>query len=234
MPCDLSVILPTYDEGNHIGELLRAISRVLAPTVPSFEVIVVDDSSPDGTAREAARANEGHVRVLVRQGDRGLAAAILHGIENSAGHTLVFMDADFNHDPEDIPRLLAAVATAEVAVGSRYVPGGAMKGLRWRCWSSSLMNLLIRLGTGSSIRDNTSGFLCFKRSLLHSLDCDKIFIGYGDYCIRFLDQCQMQALSIVEVPVVYGTRRSGTSKTRFLKYSWQYLRAVQQLRTGRR
>lgn len=234
MPCDLSVILPTYDEGKHIVELLRAISRVLAPTVPSFEVIVVDDNSPDGTAGEATRAAEGHVRVLVRQGDRGLAAAILHGIQNSRGHTLVIMDADFNHDPVDIPRLLAAVATAEVAVGSRHVHGGGMSGPRWRYWSSSLMNLLVRLWTGSSIRDNTSGFLCFSRSLLSSLDCDNIFVGYGDYCIRFLDQCQMQALSVVEVPVVYGTRRSGTSKTSYLKYSWQYVRAVQRIRTGRR
>jgi dolichol-phosphate mannosyltransferase len=230
MPCDLSIILPTYNERDHIVELLHSICRIVEPLTPSFEIVVVDDDSPDGTAEEAARVDECRVRVVRRRGERGLAGAVRCGIEHSAGHTLLIMDADFNHRPEDIPRLFTRLASADVVVGSRYVRGGGMHGPRWRKWSSWLMNLLVRRGTGSRVRDNTSGFLCFERSVLRNLDCDMIFLGYGDYCIRLLHEFQVHGRRIAEVPVVYGTRKSGISKTSFLRHSGQYVRTVQQIR----
>jgi len=230
MSCQLSVILPTYNECDHIAELLTSICRSLKTVTTSFEVIVVDDDSPDGTAEKAAQVGESQVQVLVRHGERGLAGAVRYGIERSTGDALLIMDADFNHRPEDIPRLLAALDTAEVVVGSRYVRGGGMHGPRWRYWSSWLLNMWIRLWAGSRIRDNTSGFFCIKQSILRNLDYDLVFIGYGDYCMRLLHECQRHGWRIAEVPVVYSTRKSGISKTRFLKYSWQYLRTVQQLR----
>jgi len=157
---------------------------------------------------------------------------VRYGIEHSAGRTLVIMDADFNHRPEDIPRLLAALDTADVVVGSRYVPEGGMPDSRWRYASSWLLNVWIQWRTGSRIHDHTSGFLVLGRTLLRHLDLEATFVGYGDYCIRLLHQFQKHECHIAEVPVVYGLRKSGVSKTRLLGYVPRYLRTVEQIRAS--
>jgi len=233
-PTGLSIVLPTYNERGHIRALLTAIASVMDQALVPFEVVVVDDASPDRTADEAAAVADARVRVLVRHRERGLATALRHGIEHSQGRALLLMDADFNHQPADIPRLYSALQAADIVVGSRVLPGGGMQGPPWRFWSSWLVNAVIRAAGGSRVRDNTSGFLCFTRDVLAGLDADKLFIGYGDYCIRLLHACQSRGLRIVEVPVVYGRRRSGGSKTRFLWYAWQCLRTVREIRAPAR
>jgi dolichol-phosphate mannosyltransferase len=233
-PTDLSIVLPTYNERGHIRTLLVAIAGVLDQAQVHFEVLVVDDASPDGTAAEATAVPDPRVRVLVRQRDRGLATALRHGIEHSRGRALLLMDADFNHQPADIPRLYSTLQAADIVVGSRFLPRGGMQGPAWRYWSSWLVNAMIRAASGSRVRDNTSGFLCLKRDVMAGLDADAIFVGYGDYCIRVLHACQRRGLHIVEVPVMYGHRGSGGSKTRFLSYAWQCLRTVRDIRERQR
>ncbi len=228
--CDLSVILPTYNERDHIAELVSTLCNVIEPACPSFEILLVDDSSPDGTADEVRGIGDPRVNVHVRVTDRGLAKAVRYGLEHSRGRFLVAMDADFNHRPGDVPRLFAAAQRADVAVGSRYVRGGGMEGPTWRYWGSWLINRWIQLRLGSRVRDNTSGFLCFSRDVLQSLDAERIFYGYGDYAIRFLYLAQQKGWRVAEVPVVYSVRKSGASKTRFVHYLGQYLQVIEDIR----
>lgn len=226
---DLSVVLPTYNERDHIADLVLSVCEVLDSTC-NFEVIVVDDSSPDGTAGEVQRLAEPRVKTYVRNTDRGLGKAIRYGLERTDGHWLAVMDADFNHRPVDLPRLFHAAQCTDIAVGSRFAPGGGMEGPAWRYWGSWLINEWIQLRLGSRVRDNTSGYLCFHRGVLRGLDADRIFFGYGDYAIRLLCLAQRQGWAVAEVPVKYSARKSGSSKTRFIQYLGQYLQVVESIR----
>ncbi len=230
MSSDVSVVLPTYNEGGHIAALIAAICEIVQPATRSLEIVVVDDASPDDTAMSARSVPNCPVNVLVRGGERGLASAIRRGIECSHGQVLVLMDADFNHRVEDIPRLLAALQGKDVAVGSRYVQGGGMPGSLMRWLGSWMLNEWIALRTSSGLHDHTSGFVALRRRTLDSLDRDRVFVGYGDYCMRLLCALRRTGASIIEVPVVYGARRSGESKTRLFHSLGPYLRTTEQLR----
>lgn len=232
---ELSVVLPTYNEKENIGELIRTLLAVLASRVSGLEVIVVDDDSPDGTAEAIRQAfsNRPEVLLKVRKQERGLATAIACGLSLAKGKTVVVMDTDFNHHPKDLPRLLEWLPEADIVVGSRYVPGGGMKTSKIRYWGSGVFNLFIRLTLRTPIKDNLSGFLAFKREILSRLPGEKIFFGYGDYCIRFLHYARRAGLVIREVPVVYEFRKGGESKTDFRKQLINYTRATLALRFTR-
>ncbi len=232
----VSVILPTYNEQEGIAELVAEILGVARGAGLEIEVLVVDDASPDGTAAHVEtvfRADPG-VRVHVRRGERGLASAILWGIQHARGDVVVVMDSDGNHDPVLLPLMVRCVEDFDVVIGSRYVLGGGMLTSRFRYWGSYAFNILIRMVLGLRIHDNLSGYLTFRPALLRGLDANAVFYGYGDYAIRFLHHVVHHGGRVLEIPTVYRFRKGGESKTRFSAYLWTYLASVFRLRLARR
>jgi dolichol-phosphate mannosyltransferase len=233
-----SIILPTYKEKDNIVELIQTIFDVLEPHYLDFEVVVVDDNSPDGTA-EVVRQNFGdndRVKLFVRTAERGLATAIRYGIEHAGGDILVFMDTDFNHDPAIIPQMIKFLDYYDIIIGSRFVMAGGMQD-RFRQFSSQIYNYGIRILFGTPVHDNLSGFFSICRDKLTTMDLDQIYYGYGDYFIRLLMVAHQRGYRMLEVPVFYRLRLHGHSKTQFMSILTQYTRALLILRlklwTGR-
>jgi dolichol-phosphate mannosyltransferase len=193
------------------------VDRVLAST-PDVDVLVVDDASPDGTGEIADRiaASNDRVRVLHRPAKGGLGPAYLAGfrIGLDAGYdALLEMDADLSHDPDDVPKLIAAVEGADLAIGSRYVPGGAT-----RNWSSG-RRFLSRGGTlyaklllGLALTDATSGFRCYRRAVLETIPLQSIHSGGYAFQIEMAWRAWILGFAAVEVPIVFTERREGASK----------------------
>lgn len=231
----VSVILPTYNERDSIVLLVREISDILSREMLDFEVIVVDDNSPDGTHQllcEVFPENPG-VKALLRVNEKGLASAIMHGIRNATGDTVVVMDTDFNHPPNLIPLLIKITEYFDIAVGSRYVIGGGMETSRARYLGSKLFNKFIHYTLGVKTTDNLSGFFAFKSHILNGINLEAIFYGYGDYFIRFLYIMQRNKRFILEIPVVYKDRKGGLSKTNIRKELLRYTTTVIKIRFGR-
>ena len=232
----VSVVLPTYNEREGIAELVAEILGVARGAGLQIEVLVVDDASPDGTAAhvETVFQADRAVRVHVRRDERGLASAIYRGIREARGDVIVLMDSDGNHDPVLLPLMVRCVEDFDVVIGSRYVLGGGMLTSRFRYWGSYAFNILIRIVLGLRIHDNLSGYLAFRPALLHGLDADAVFYGYGDYAIRLLHHVVRHGGRVLEIPTVYRFRKGGESKTRFSAYLWTYLASVFRLRLARR
>ncbi|HRJ43583.1 MAG: glycosyltransferase [Caldilineaceae bacterium] len=235
---DVSIILPTYNERDNICDLIDAIEKAVQPSGLVWEVLVVDDSSPDGTAEAVAerygpgvKTGDGPIKLHVRTSDKGLAKAIRFGLERAVGRTLVVMDTDFNHDPALIPQMVDLLRYYELVIGSRFVMRGGMEDTaRYRM--SLLYNVFIRLLFHTQIQDNLSGFFAVRRETLFQLQpkFDRIFYGYGDYFIRLLLLAWRSGWKILEVPVFYILRRHGESKTGFWDVFRDYTLAVLKLR----
>lgn len=227
----LSVILPTYNERENIPELLDALHATLSPWDWDFELVVVDDHSPDGTAdivREKY-ADDPRVTLFVRTEGRGLATAIRYGIERARGETVVCMDTDFNHDPAMIPQMVKFLEFYDLVIGSRFVMRGGMED-RFRQFSSGVYNFGIRLLFRTPVHENLSGFFAMNRDKLLSFPLDDIFYGYGDYFIRLIMVAWQRGYNMLEVPVFYRLRMHGHSKTQFLSTFVQYTQALLSLR----
>lgn len=206
-----AVVLPTYNEAPVIVELVREILAA----VPAGEVLVVDDDSPDRTWEVVARAfaGEDRARVLRRVGRRGLPSALAEGVAATRGEVVVWLDADGSMPPGVIPRLLEALAAADVAVASRYAPGGAdLRTSRLRVGASWLINRFATTCLGGPVRDWTSGFVAVRREALTRVPLPTDCI-YGDYCIAFLHRAVRAGLRVVEVPYQCVERRAGQTKT---------------------
>jgi dolichol-phosphate mannosyltransferase len=212
------LILPTYNERDNLEPLVRAVLPQLASTGLSHKVLVVDDNSPDGTGAVADRlaAAIPEVEVLHRTRKQGLGRAYLAGFEVAleAGATLVMeMDADFSHDPADVPRLIAAAGAADLVLGSRYVPGGGVTnwGLARRLVSRGGC-AYARVVLGVPVRDLTGGFKCFNRRVLEELDLTGVHAnGYG-FQIELTYKAVRAGYTVAEVPIVFRQRRAGVSK----------------------
>jgi dolichol-phosphate mannosyltransferase len=233
-----SIILPTYNEKENIVELIQTIFTTLEPHNLDYDIVVVDDNSPDGTA-DAVRQNftgDERVKLFVRTEDRGLASAILYGIRHSEGDIVVSMDTDFNHDPAIIPQMIKFLEYYDIIIGSRFVMAGGMED-RFRQFSSQIYNYGIRLLFGTPVHDNLSGFFSIYRDKLEAMDLDQIYYGYGDYFIRLLMVANKRNYRMLEIPVFYRLRMHGHSKTQFVSILTQYSRALISLRiklwTGR-
>ncbi len=230
---EISVVLPTYNEHAHIAELLAAIISALERAGRTFEIIVVDDASPDGTAEIVRRVADRDplIRLHVRTEDRGLGSAVGYGIARATGEVIVVMDADFNHSPADIPKLRDMLSHFDIVTGSRFVMRGGMPN-RIRYIASFSFNFLIRLLVRTQVQDNLSGFFAARRALLQQIDSPSVFFGYGDYFIRLLALAWRAGFTIAEVPVFYGRRPTGESKTTLTGTLPLYLRAIIRLRLG--
>jgi dolichol-phosphate mannosyltransferase len=207
------VCLPTYNERENVESMLRALEPL------GVDVLVIDDNSPDGTGEIADRlATElGFVSVLHREKKEGLGPAYLAGFREALdrGAELVLeMDCDFSHDPADVPRLIAACeAGADLALGSRYVPGGGTEnwGLARRLISAG-GSLYARLLLGVRIRDLTGGFKCYRREVLERIDLDAIHSKGYAFQIEGTYRTLRAGFTVVEVPIRFADRTEGTSK----------------------
>jgi dolichol-phosphate mannosyltransferase len=207
------VCLPTYNELENLESMLRALGD------KSVLVLVIDDNSPDGTGELADRlaAELDYVDVLHRPRKEGLGPAYLAGFRHAlaAGAELVLeMDCDFSHDPADVPRLIAAVeAGADVALGSRYVKGGAVRnwGVLRRVVSAG-GSFYARVLLGVSVRDLTGGFKCYRRAVLETIDLDAIHSKGYAFQIETTYRALRKGFRVVEVPITFADREVGGSK----------------------
>ncbi|HEY6781434.1 MAG TPA: polyprenol monophosphomannose synthase, partial [Thermoleophilaceae bacterium] len=209
------VVLPTYNEAENIGPLVRAVLPQLALTGREHHVLIVDDGSPDGTGRlaDALAAEFEAVQVLHRARKDGLGRAYLAGFEvalAAAAELVLEMDSDFSHDPADLPRLVAAADAADLVLGSRYVPGGGVSdwGLVRRALSRG-GSTYARLLLGVPVRDLTGGFKCFHRRVLETIDRDAVHAdGYG-FQIELTYRAVQAGFTVTEVPIWFRERQLG-------------------------
>ena len=215
----VSIILPTYNERENIGPLIRALLKH-APS--DVEIIVVDDDSPDGTWRAVKELKQElpNVRLLRRIGRRGLATAIEEGIRLARGDVLVWMDCDFSHPPELLPKLLAALEKGyDIAIASRFVRGGGQEYTLIRDLTSRAFNALARLLLGREVTDYTSGYIAIRREAYEEVPVKPIVerLGYlhqyGEYFIYMLYRALKKGLRVAELPYVYVGRKKGSTKT---------------------
>ena len=215
---DSVVIIPTYNEKENIENIVRAVFAL----EHGFHILIIDDGSPDGTAdivkRLIAGEFAGRLHLVERQGKLGLGTAYIAGFKWALerDYEYIFeMDADFSHDPKDVPRLYAACAEggADVAVGSRYVSG--VNVVNWpmgRVLMSYYASKYVRFVTGIPVCDTTAGFKCYRRRVLETIDLDAIrFKGYA-FQIEMKFTAYKLGFKVAEVPVIFVNRQLGTSK----------------------
>ena len=222
----VSVVLPTYNEADNIVELVEEIGRQV-PAEWERQIIVVDDSSPDGTFAKIQERFSGDVSVLpiLRTRDRGLARSIREGLEAAEGDIVIAMGADFTHDPKEIPKMLKVAGAYDIVIGSRFCAGGRMHSTVHYI-ASLYYNRMIRVLLRTQVQDNLGGYFAMKTEQLRRLPFDKIFFGYGDFFFRLLHYAQKADMTIVEVPTTYEARREGASKSNFAKLLVSYTIAV--------
>jgi dolichol-phosphate mannosyltransferase len=214
---DSIVIIPTYNEKENVENIIRAVLGL----EKGFHILVIDDGSPDGTAGIAKRLQEEfpeRLFLIEREGKSGLGTAYICGFKWSItqGYDFIFeMDADFSHNPKDLPRLYATCMEqgADVAVGSRYC--GGVNVVNWplgRVLMSYFASVYVRMITGMKVRDTTAGFKCYNRTVLETIELDKIrFKGYA-FQIEMKYTAFKCGFNLVEVPIVFINRVYGTSK----------------------
>ncbi|MBI4307617.1 MAG: polyprenol monophosphomannose synthase [Chloroflexi bacterium] len=231
-PVKVSIVVPTYNERENIPLLCTGIREALAGSW-DYEVLVVDDNSPDGTAEavRAAAAQDSRVRLLERPGKMGLGSAIVEGFRAASGDYWVMMDADLSHRPEDLPTLLNALPDADIVVGSRYVPGGGVR--NWpvsRLLVSKAASAVGRLLVGLKVRDITSGFAAFRKESLAPL---LPTLNPKGFKLLLEVLAKAEGARVKEVPIIFVDRRYGRSKfgTREVL---TFLRLCMELRRARR
>jgi dolichol-phosphate mannosyltransferase len=227
----VSLVVPTYKERENIVPLLEAIRGAMAGL--ALEVWVVDDDSPDRTwelASDYARAHP-DVHVIRRTSERGLSAAVIEGFHQARGDLLAVMDADLSHDPALLPRLVDAVTGgADVAVGSRRVPGGGADRWPWhRQRASDVATVLARWWLRAPLADPMSGYFVVRRAVF---DRVRGRLHPRGYKILLEIVCRAGALKVVELPYVFRDRRQGVSKAS-PRVGWEFLTSLWALRAGR-
>jgi dolichol-phosphate mannosyltransferase len=214
----LIVCLPTYNERPNVERMVRALGDVFAGQSLDGRVLVIDDGSPDGTGQIADRLARTlpFVSVLHRARKEGLGPAYIAGFREAlaAGAELVLeMDCDFSHEPADVSRLVAAVGDADLVLGSRYVPGGAVR--EWgvgRRAISRFGSLYAQALLGLPLRDLTGGFKCYRRAVLERIDLDRISSKGYAFQIETTYRAVRAGFRVVEVPIVFSDREEGGSK----------------------
>ena len=211
----ISVVIPTYNEIDNIQKLIPNIQRVLEEITPKYEILVVDDNSPDGTGKfvENLSKKDEKIRVIIREEKIGLGDAYKFGFQNVNGDIIFEMDADLSHNPKDIPKFLKALKHSDIVVGSRYIKGGSnLYRQKTRIIISKVANFLasffFRL---NRLTDSTSGFRAYKRKVIDTIiphiSCQKY-----TFQVEILEKAQQFKFSIREVPIKFQDRYDGESK----------------------
>jgi dolichol-phosphate mannosyltransferase len=205
----VSILVPTYCETESLPALVPAVRAALSGI--DAELVVLDDSSPDGTADTADRIAPGYCRAVRRTGPRGLSHAVIEGFSRAKGDVFVVMDADGQHPPEALPALLKPLldGSADLAIGSRYVPGGGCEGWSWRRRTASRFGCWLARKV-TPVRDATSGFFACRRSVVEGVTFDP-----RGWKIGLEVMVKGRWSKIVEVPYVFRARRAGASKASF-------------------
>ncbi len=227
MPARTLISIATYNERDNLASLIDQIHE----QVPSADVLVVDDNSPDGTGRlaEALAAADPRVHVLHRPGKLGLGTAILTGMRYAIARGydyFVNMDADFSHDPRYLPILLEEMKHRDVMIGSRYVPGGGVENWPWkRELVSRAVNALARFLLRLSPRDTSGGYRCYRVAKLRSMVFEPLRSRGYSFQQEMLYRCCKAGCRLGEIPIVFADRRAGQSKVN-LKEVVQSLRVI--------
>jgi dolichol-phosphate mannosyltransferase len=208
------VIIPTYDERDNVGPIARAIHAA----APEAHVLFVDDNSPDGTGAvlDGMAAADPRVQVLHRPGKQGLGRAYLAGFAWALARDYAFvfeMDADFSHDPREIPNFLRAAQAADLVIGSRYI--GGIRVMNWplsRLLLSTMAGRYVRAVTGLPLHDPTGGYKCFRRRVLEAIDLNRITSNGYSFQIEMNHTAWRKGFRLVEIPIVFEDRRAGYSK----------------------
>ncbi len=208
------VILPTYNEVGNIQEIIPLIFA----QAKQIEILVVDDSSPDNTAAVVEKLQEKHsnLHLIKRQDKLGLGTAYVTGFRYALekGYDLIFeMDADFSHDPKEIPQFLKVIQDNDLVIGSRYIRG--VNVVNWpmsRLLLSWLANLYTRIVTGLPVKDNTSGYKCFRRKVLETIDLDRVHSDGYAFQIEMNFKAWKNGHRLLEIPIVFVDRYIGVSK----------------------
>ena len=215
------IIIPTYNEADNAERIIRAVLSQ-EPKTPdaSLSILIVDDNSPDGTAEIIQRLQqiigEEKLHLLSRAGKMGLGTAYVAGFKYGLekGFDYIFeMDADFSHDPEEIPNFLREIQTADLVLGSRYITGANVA--NWplrRLLLSYYANKYARIVTGITVYDTTGGFKCFRKEVLEAIDLDDIHSNGYAFQIEMNFRAWRKKFRIKEIPIVFVDRHAGTSK----------------------
>ncbi len=206
---ELSVIIPTYNERENLAILIPKIAEALSEV--DYEILVVDDSSPDGTAEVARSLSKYRVRVIVREGERGLSSAVVRGFKEARGNVLAVMDADLQHPPEKLPEMYSKILEGcDVVIASRYVKGGSVKGwsiLRKVVSKGAILLAHLLVPKLRGVKDLASGYFMLRREVLEGAELDPK--GF-----KILLEVLMKGSyrRVCEVPYTFGLRRAGSSK----------------------
>ncbi|HCA81373.1 MAG TPA: dolichyl-phosphate beta-D-mannosyltransferase [Bacteroidetes bacterium] len=208
------VVIPTFNEADNVPQLLPIILNL----GDHFNVLVVDDGSPDGTAKlvKEMQKTEPRIHLIERAGKMGLGTAYVAGFKFALANGFEFifeMDADFSHDPQELPRLLDKAQTYDLVIGSRYISG--VNVVNWplrRLMLSYGANVYTRIITGMPVRDATGGFKCFRRKVLESIDLDAIHSNGYAFQIEMNFKSWRNGFKLHEIPIVFTDRRNGVSK----------------------
>ncbi len=210
------IVIPTYNEAENIEQL---VAEIMAQQ-PEFNLVIVDDNSPDGTSAmvEAMMAEQPRLHLVKRAGKLGFASAEIAGIRYALERQpdfILHMDADFSHHPSYLPAMVAKAESeqADVVVGSRYCPGGGTK--NWglsRILLSRTANRVARTLLGLRVHDCTSGFRCYRRAVLEGFDFDQITVDGYSFLIEMTYLCQRRGCRFAQVPIIFEDRTRGKSK----------------------
>lgn len=225
------VIIPTYNEAENIKKIIHTVLAKQA----ELHILVVDDNSPDNTGNivETIKENEPRVHLLERKKKLGLGSAYVAGFKYALAEKfdyIIEMDADFSHNPDDLPRLLQAAQEADLVIGSRYVEG--VNVVNWpmrRLLLSYFASLYVRIVTMMPIKDPTGGFKCFHRSVLEAIDLDGIISDGYSFQIEMNYRAWLKHFVIKEIPIIFIDRRAGKSKMS-QKIVYEAIRVVWKLR----
>ena len=209
--CDVSVVLPSYNERENVVGVIEKVSKAVGSRLK--EIIIVDDNSPDGTWQLVEEYGHPKVRLIRRIDEKGLASALVRGINEAMGSYVVWMDCDLGLSPEEIPNMISKLENHnyDIVIASRYVPGGKDPRPSFRVFLSWMINGFSILFLGWGVRDYTSGFAAVHKSVFNVVSFSPK--GFGEYFIEFAYKAKKNKLKIIEVPCVYTIRTGGLSKS---------------------
>jgi len=229
----ISIILPTYKEKDNITKLIKEIDKEFSKAKLTSEIIVVDDSSPDGTADAVKSLNKKNVKLIVRK-EKGLPGAIRRGLDEASGDLIAALDTDLSHPPAQL-RKMAELAAAKSCLinASRWKRGGKMLSSKTSVVSSKIINKVIKFFLKLPYTDYTGGFFVMDGNFYRKLaKQEKDFIfnksNYGEYFVKFLAILHKKGIEIVEIPFTYVNRKHGQSKTSILKHGKLYLNVIKE------
>ncbi len=229
------IVIPTYNESENIERLIRSI---FALTITNLELVIVDDGSPDKTGLLVKKLqSQFDIHLIEREGKQGIGSAYIEGFKKalSLGADIIFeMDADFSHDPHDLPRMIEAVKDTDLVIGSRKIKGGSIIG--WGVIRKSMSDGAMwfsRLVLGLKTRDVTAGFRCFRRSVLETLDLDSIESNGYAFQEELLFRTEQAGFSVAEIPVTFVDRQEGKSKLS-KRDIWEFFVVMIRLRRRRK